>query len=204
MVPINNAETRVESKSTATRERILLCAAELFCEQGYDAASLRGIAKHADMQAASIYYYFETKEDILAAVLSRGLTELNDTVIAALKTLPTNANTRDRLECAIDSHLKCLVDGGVFPATFMSVYLHLPDKARYRKSQAREKYFDLWLAILKRGVDYAELRTDLNLTLARRFILVSITRSVEWEEFDEYSSTELAKFFTQTFFEGIA
>jgi len=200
---MSRAESAIRPKSSATRERILLRAAQLFCEQGYDAASLRGIAKHADMQAASIYYYFETKEDILEAVLGRGLTELHDTVESALKSLPADANTHDRLDCAIGSHLKCLVEGGVFPATFMNVYLHLPQKARFRKNPARERYFDLWLEILERGVEKEDLRADLNLTLARRFILVSITRSVEWEEFNEHSLTELAKFFTQMFFEGM-
>jgi len=203
MIRLNKTETGVDSKSTATRARILHGAAQLFCEQGYDAASLRSIAKQTGMQAASIYYYFETKEDILSAVLSRGLTELHDAVEAALTSLPANANTHDRLQCAIGSHLKCLADGGVFPATFMSVYLHLPYKLRYRKNQARERYFDLWLEILETGIKNQELRADLNLTLARRFILVSMTRSLEWEEFEEYSPAELAQFFKQMFVEGM-
>jgi len=104
----NKSETGVDSKSTATRARIHPGAAQLFGEQRYDTASLRGITKHTGMQAASIYYYFETMEDSLAAVLSRGLTERHDAVEAVLTSLPANANTHDRLECAIGSHLNVL------------------------------------------------------------------------------------------------
>jgi len=201
---MNSAKPGSTSKSAATKERILLRAAELFRAQGYDAVSLRGIAKHADMQAASLYYYFETKEDILLSVIGRGLTELHIAVDAALQQLPATSSTRDRLECAIYTHLDCLANGGVYPATFTSVYLQLPHKLRYQKSPVRDKYFDLWLKLLKSGVANGELRADLNLLLARRFILVSLTRSVEWEEFKEQSTTDLTAFFVQLFLDGIS
>jgi len=204
MGKMNSKVPAVGSKSAATRERILVRAAELFREQGYNAVSLRGIAKHADMQATSIYYYFATKDDILAAVLGLGLSELNKAVEVGLQDLPSGASTREQLRCAIHSHLHCLSYGGIFPATFMSVYLHLPHKMRYRKNPAREKYFQLWLDILEAGVVNGDLRADLDITLTCRFILVSITRSVEWGEFKNHTPTELADFFTQMFFDGMA
>jgi len=191
------------AKSVATRERILLNAAELFCVQGYDATSLRGIAKHAHMQAASIYYYFQTKEEILEAVLIRGMAELHDAVDSALRLLPNDALVRERIECAIHAHMTCLADGGAYPETFMRVYLHLPPNVRHSNNPARESYFELWLNLLKAGVANGELAADLDLELAHRFILVVMTRSVEWQEVKEYNLRELSEFFGRMFFQGM-
>jgi AcrR family transcriptional regulator len=52
-----------------TRDRILAVACELFSEQGYDATSLREIADRLGFTKAALYYHFQSKEEILAALL---------------------------------------------------------------------------------------------------------------------------------------
>ena len=54
-----------------TRQRILDVALDLFTEQGYDGTSLRQIAERLSITKAAIYYYFESKEDILMALHMR-------------------------------------------------------------------------------------------------------------------------------------
>ncbi len=54
--------------SPNTRERILDVALDLFTEQGYDGTSLRQIAEQLGVTKAALYYYFESKEDILMAL----------------------------------------------------------------------------------------------------------------------------------------
>ncbi|MBE9373710.1 TetR/AcrR family transcriptional regulator [Saccharopolyspora sp. HNM0983] len=54
-------------------EEILQAAAELFTQHGYAATSTRRIAESVGMRQASLYYYFPTKDAILAELL-------NDTV----------------------------------------------------------------------------------------------------------------------------
>lgn len=44
-------------------------ASELFSEQGYDATSLREIADRLGFTKAALYYHFQSKEQILAALL---------------------------------------------------------------------------------------------------------------------------------------
>jgi AcrR family transcriptional regulator len=52
-----------------TRDRILAVATELFSDQGYDATSLREIADRLGFTKAALYYHFQSKEQILAALL---------------------------------------------------------------------------------------------------------------------------------------
>jgi AcrR family transcriptional regulator len=55
------------SGSENTRALILASARKLFSEQGYDAASLRQIARDAGVDAAMVHHYFQTKDELFAA-----------------------------------------------------------------------------------------------------------------------------------------
>jgi AcrR family transcriptional regulator len=57
------------AKARVTRERILEAASELFTEQGYDATSLREIADRLGFTKAALYYHFQSKDEILQALL---------------------------------------------------------------------------------------------------------------------------------------
>src|SRR6266446_7988510 len=56
----------------SSRERILDAAEMLVAERGYAAASISLIAKVSGLPSSSIYWHFESKEDLLAAVVERG------------------------------------------------------------------------------------------------------------------------------------
>jgi AcrR family transcriptional regulator len=67
MTEPTDAPAQVDAK-VDTRQRILDVALDLFTEQGYDGTSLRQIAERLSITKAAIYYYFESKEDILMAL----------------------------------------------------------------------------------------------------------------------------------------
>ena len=48
--------------SEITRDRILKTAMRLFAERGYEATSIRTIAKRANVNQAAINYHFKSKE----------------------------------------------------------------------------------------------------------------------------------------------
>jgi AcrR family transcriptional regulator len=55
------------------RDKLLVIAARCFNEQGYDAASMRDIAKAMEILPGTIYYYFPSKESLLVAVHQEGV-----------------------------------------------------------------------------------------------------------------------------------
>jgi AcrR family transcriptional regulator len=67
-----------------TRDRILDVARELFTEQGYDATSLREIADRLGFTKAALYYHFQSKEQLLTALLAP-LDDLVDRFFVALE-----------------------------------------------------------------------------------------------------------------------
>ncbi|MCX6365086.1 MAG: TetR/AcrR family transcriptional regulator [Armatimonadetes bacterium] len=64
------------SKGERTRERILAAALELFAEQGFEGATMRGIAERAECSLGLAYRYFRTKEEMVLALYERLVEEL--------------------------------------------------------------------------------------------------------------------------------
>ncbi|MEW1845186.1 TetR family transcriptional regulator [Nonomuraea angiospora] len=55
--------------SADTRGEILAAARKVFAEKGFDKATVRGIAREADVDPALVHHYFETKEGMFAAAM---------------------------------------------------------------------------------------------------------------------------------------
>ncbi|HAS63517.1 MAG TPA: TetR family transcriptional regulator [Vibrio sp.] len=63
---------------TATRERLIECARELFTVMAYDKVSIRLIAGKAEVDSALIRYYFGNKEGLFETMLRETLAPLNE------------------------------------------------------------------------------------------------------------------------------
>ncbi|MFE5209711.1 TetR/AcrR family transcriptional regulator [Streptomyces sp. NPDC056600] len=57
------------AETPAARDRILTAAREVFAERGYEKASVRGIAKAADVDPALVHHYFGTKEQVFESAV---------------------------------------------------------------------------------------------------------------------------------------
>src|SRR5690554_8098104 len=64
------------------KEDIELVATALFKEKGYENTSMGEIARSAGVAANTIYWYFEIKDDVLSAVLSRVVSQAMAEVVA--------------------------------------------------------------------------------------------------------------------------
>lgn len=63
---------RKEREKEAMRRRIVDAAAQLFVNEGYEAASIRKIAAAIEYSPGAIYLYFKDKDDILFAIQEQG------------------------------------------------------------------------------------------------------------------------------------
>jgi AcrR family transcriptional regulator len=64
---------RKERGAASTRTAIVRAAAEEFTERGYEAASLRAVARRAGVDSALVHHYFDDKADLFAATLEAPL-----------------------------------------------------------------------------------------------------------------------------------
>ena len=65
------------------KEKILQAASELFNEEGYDALSVRNIAKHANLSTIGIYSHFKGKRGILNALCQQACEVLTQSILRA-------------------------------------------------------------------------------------------------------------------------
>jgi TetR/AcrR family transcriptional regulator, transcriptional repressor for nem operon len=59
------------------RERLVAAATQLLHQQGIERTTLADIAKDADVPAGNVYYYFKTKDDVIAAVIEAHVKQIN-------------------------------------------------------------------------------------------------------------------------------
>jgi len=99
------------NRASATRfdrrlGHILDHATEVFCEKGYEGASMRDLSRATGMSLAGLYYYFESKERLLFLIQKHTFT----TILEKLKALLENvADPEQRIRLFILNHLQYFV-----------------------------------------------------------------------------------------------
>ena len=85
-----------------TRIRILDAALDLFVEHGFAGATLQQIADRLGFTKAALYYHFKSKDDLLAALITPAMAEL-DALLARYEVAPdTPARRRDFMREYLD------------------------------------------------------------------------------------------------------
>jgi len=82
---------------------ILDHATAVFCDKGYDAASMRDLSRATGMSLAGLYYYFESKDKLLYLIQKHAF----ETILAGLrKRLERVADPEQRVRVLVQNHLE--------------------------------------------------------------------------------------------------
>lgn len=82
------------TKGERTAARILDAAEAVFAEHGFDAASLREIARRAGLQQPGLYNHFASKRDLYAAVLERALSPMAQAMTESMRDASSETSIR--------------------------------------------------------------------------------------------------------------
>jgi AcrR family transcriptional regulator len=192
----------VTEPDSAMRERILLEAARLFRHHGYASTTLREIADAAGIKAGSIYYHFESKEQILGEVLDKGIVLVSEAVRQRIAALPAGASARQKFAAAIEGHLWGLLHHGDFTSANIRIYGQIPAAAKNRHRRIRREYADLWDSLLDEALQRGELRADVGATIVRLFVIGALNWTVEWYNPQKGSFEDFVKQITSIVFDG--
>jgi len=100
--PPVEAKTR---KGEQTRARIVEAALRLFMERGYEATTMRAVAKEAGVSLGNAYYYFASKEHLLQAYYRR-IHDLH--AAASADVLKTERDLKPRLVGVLERKLEVI------------------------------------------------------------------------------------------------
>lgn len=97
----------VGASGEQTRRRILTAAMRCVAEVGYAQASIREIARAAEMTSGSLYHYFANKSELLTATGE----EIEDIVLPRLRTAVAQYDdVLDRLDAVLDESKRLISD----------------------------------------------------------------------------------------------
>ena len=95
-------------KSLDRAQEIYLLAAQLFVERGVESTSLSDIANALNITKAALYYYFESKQELLYRIVELGLDNVKNEVLDPAREI---ADPEERLKFIILNHARLAAEG---------------------------------------------------------------------------------------------
>ena len=171
--------------SSTTRERILVATAQLLSEKGYAGTRLSDVAEVAGLQAPAIYYYFPSREELIAEVMTTGHIRLLEHVERVLAALPVDSTPMDKICAAIAGHLEVELQLSEFATAVIRNAGQLPEDMRNRIHDVGVGYETLWRNLLAEAQACGQVRSDIDIRAARMLILGALNWTVEWWKSDK-------------------
>src|SRR5690242_18130871 len=108
---------------SSRKEQIIQVSARLFKEKGFEAASMRDLAKELGIEAASLYSHIKSKDELLETIcfrmaeqLLKAIDEVNDVYF----------NAEEKLATAIRNHVKIITGDLDSSTVFLREWRRLP------------------------------------------------------------------------------
>ena len=98
------------SSHKSVQDRLLDAAEELFCEKGFEAASVRDLASAAGCNVASVNYYFGGKDKLYVEVWRRHLLRMRDMRIASIERVMSDTGGKATLEELLRSYANAFLE----------------------------------------------------------------------------------------------
>ncbi|MGA2020665.1 MAG: TetR/AcrR family transcriptional regulator [Candidatus Sulfotelmatobacter sp.] len=150
---------------------ILIHATNVFCEKGYEGASMRDLSRASGMSLAGLYYYFESKERLLFLIQKHTFT----TVVQRLKErLDGVSDPEQQVRIFILNHLEYFLAN---PAA-MKVLSHeaeaLKNSFASEVAAIKRQYYRICVGLLD------ELKGERGLQFSTRIAVLSLFGMMNW------------------------
>jgi AcrR family transcriptional regulator len=150
---------------------VLEHAARIFCEKGYEGASMRDLSRATGMSLAGLYHYFESKEELLYLIQKHTFR----TIIDRLRTRLGGSNDpEERIRIFIENHLEYSLDN----KEAMKVLVHedetLKNEHGTEVRAIKREYYRICLELLE---DFQRAK---GLQFSGRLAVMSLFGMINW------------------------
>lgn len=157
------------------RAEILRAAGTLFRRNGYHATSMRQLARHLNLQGASLYAHIDSKEQLLREIVDRAA----DAFLASARNVPQGATPEERLAAFIRGHLHVVENEIETAAVFFHEWTHLAEQSRRHVIERRDAYQAHLKRIIEDGVRAKAFRVA-DVEVATLLTLSTLNWSYQW------------------------
>ncbi|WP_454286013.1 TetR/AcrR family transcriptional regulator [Rhizobium arsenicireducens] len=151
------------------REQILDGARQVFMKMGFDAASMNDVTREAGVSKGTIYVYFQSKEDLFAALIERQKGRFTD---ALRDILADSEDAEQGLRRFAEAFVHQIVETDMIPAmrTVLGVVDRMPGLCHRFLSNAPSNARSVLEAFIRHQIDRGALATEDPDLAARQFI----------------------------------
>ncbi|HEY4154191.1 MAG TPA: TetR/AcrR family transcriptional regulator [Puia sp.] len=173
-------------KNSSKKDVIIEKASKLFREKGFGAASMRDLAEHVGVEAASLYNHIRSKSEILQAICFK---VANDFIshLNAVQSSPESA--LKKLELIIRFHIRMMMEQYEFVYISDHEWRHLPEPYLSNFLNQRRNYRRSLSDLIARGIEKGEMK-DIDPFVAVLTILSAISGIESWHRSRKSISSE--------------
>ena len=165
--------TRRPLRRRLAQSQILTAAADRFRARGYRATTLEQIAGDVGMSKATVYRYFRSKEQLLAAIFHRTMT-LFERELASIRT--EGLSPDEELRRVVRHHVRTVIAERSFLTVFFEEEAHLPGPL-VRSIRRRKAGYD---RVLGRIVSRALAQNGGSIDIPPRLLVFALLGMSNW------------------------
>src|SRR6266478_8467777 len=162
---------RLETRFDRRLARILVHATNVFCDKGYAAASMRDLSRASGMSLAGLYYYFESKEELLYLIQKHTFTTIMEQV---RERLAESSDPEERVRIFIGNHLEYFLAN----KEAMKVLTHEDERLKNGRGAEiraiKREYYRICLELME------DLRRSKGLQFSGRLAVLSLFGMINW------------------------
>jgi len=178
---------KIQGKKNSTKKEVIIeKASRLFREKGFGAASMRDLAEHVGVEAASLYNHIRSKSEILQTICFKVANEFM-TNLESLESSPQP--TLKKMEAIIRLHIRMMLDQYEFGYIAVHEWRHLPEPYLSNFLNQRRNYRKRLGDILEDGIAKGEIK-QIDPYTAVLTILSAISGIDSWQRSRKSTSAE--------------
>jgi TetR/AcrR family transcriptional regulator, cholesterol catabolism regulator len=148
---------KIRSKKNSSKKDVIVeKAARLFLEKGFGAASMRDLAEHVGVEAASLYNHIQSKSEILQAICFK---VANDFLSHLDAVQSSSESALKKLERIIRFHIRMMMDHYEFVYISDHEWRHLPEPYLSNFLNQRRNYRRSLSDLVARGTERGEMKS---------------------------------------------
>lgn len=160
------SKTQKQVQGEQTRQRIIEAAIQLFARKGFYSTSIADLAQATGLTKGALYHHFESKDDLLFAVIETVRELWRDTVVHdVLKA----GNALDRLVVLFENHARLISEHETLCLVLGGLVMEMDGANPTFMGTLQEIFADLTIFIehiIEKGQKSGEVRPDLDARLA--------------------------------------
>jgi AcrR family transcriptional regulator len=150
---------------------ILTHATDVFCEKGYEGASMRDLSRTSGISLAGLYYYFESKERLLFLIQKHTFT----TIVQRLNTrLREVSDPEQRVRIFILNHLEYFLANQAAMKVLSHEAEALKNGFASELAAIKREYYRICVGLLD------ELKSERGLQFSTRIAVLSLFGMMNW------------------------